>query len=138
MQGLRLPIRDSCISSRGSLASAVTAGDVAEAQAPNLRQQLELQIRRGRNCQTTRGRIVQKHCKYRGTRRCCQEGLRTPKTWSATSSTSKTKMPAVRGRGSTTPLKPRPQRRREAACASSCPPPHRPRPEATVLLKNGG
>ena len=109
MQGLRLPI---CISSRGSLASTVTAGEVAEAQAPKLRQQLELQIRRGRNCQTTGGRIVRKHCKCRGTRRCCQEGLKTPNTWGATSSTSRTKMPAVRGRGSPTPLKPRPQRRR--------------------------
>ena len=76
MQGLRLPV---CISSRGSLASTVTAGEIAEAQAPNLRQQLELQIRRGRNCQTTGGRIVRKHCKYRGTRRRCQEGLKTPK-----------------------------------------------------------
>ena len=80
MQGLRLPICDSCISSRGSFASAVTTGEVAEAQAPKLRQQLELRIRRGRNCQTTGGRIVRKHCKYRGTRRCCQEGLNTPKT----------------------------------------------------------
>ena len=106
MQGLRLPV---CISSRGSLASTVTAGEIAEAQAPNLRQQLELQIRRGRNCQTTGGRIVRKHCKYRGTHRRCQEGLKTPKTWSATSSTSKTKMPAVCGRGSPTPLKPRPK-----------------------------
>ena len=79
MQGLRLPICDSGIGSRGSLASTVTAGEVAEAQAPKLRQQLELQIRRGRNCQTTGGRIVRKHCKYRGTRRCCQEGLNTPK-----------------------------------------------------------
>ena len=86
MQGLRLTICDSCISSRGSLASTVTAGEVAEAQAPKLRQQLELQIRRGRNCQTTGGRIVRKHCKYRGTSRCCQEGLNTTKTWSATSS----------------------------------------------------
>ena len=80
MQGLRPPICDSCISSRGSFASTVTTGEVAEAQAPKLRQQLELQIRRGRNCQTTGGRIVRKHCKYRGTRRCCQEGLNTPKT----------------------------------------------------------
>ena len=141
MQGLRLPV---CISSRGSLASTVTAGEVAEAQTPKLRQQLELQIRRGRNCQTTGGRIVRKHCKYRGTRRCCQEGLNTPKTWSATSSTSKTKMPAVRGRGSPTPLKPRSQHRRVCFlkwCSRSClyvimrsPPP----PEATKLLKNGG
>ena len=46
MQGLRLPICDSCISSRGSLASTVTAGEVAEAQTPKLRQKLELQIRR--------------------------------------------------------------------------------------------
>ena len=141
MQGLRLPI---CISSRGSLASTVTAGEVAEAQAPKLRQQLELQIRRGRNCQTTGGRIVRKHCKYRGTRRCCQEGLKTPKTWSATSSTSKTKMPAVRGRGSPTPLKPRPQRRRVCFlkwCVVFEKLPvrhHAPPPKATMLLKNGG
>ena len=150
MQGLRLPICDFCISSRGSLASAITAGEVAEAQAPKLRQQLELQIRRGRNCQTTGGRIVRQHCKYRGTRRCGQEGLKTPKTWSATASTSKIKMPAVCGRGSPTPLKPRPQRReglflklcvvfeklpvRHHAPSPTPPPP----PEATMLLKNGG
>ena len=73
MQGLRLPICDICISSRGSLASTVTAGEVAEAQARKLRQQLELQVRRGRNCQTTGGRIVRKHRKYRATGRCCQE-----------------------------------------------------------------
>ena len=139
MQALRLPICDSCISSRGSLASTITAGEVAEAQAPKLRQQLELQIRRGRNCQTTGGRIVRKHCKYRGTRRCCQEGLNTTKTWSATSSKhQKKKMPAVHGRGSPTPLKPRPQRRRVclrsgAWCSRSClyvimPPPPPPPP----------
>ena len=140
MQGLRLPICDSCISSRGSLASTVTAGEVAEAQAPKLRQQLALQIRRGRNCQTTGGRIVRKHCKYRGTSRCCQEGLNTTKTWSATSSKHQKQrcqlymgearqhqtsagfvFEVVRGV-------------REAACTSSCPPPHPP-PESNNAAK---
>ena len=73
---LRLPICDSC----SSVSLTVTTGEVAEAHAPNLRQQLELQTRRGRNCATTGARIVRRRCKYRAKRRCCQEGFNTPRT----------------------------------------------------------
>ena len=52
-KGSGSPICDSCTSCRGSLYLTVPAGEVAEAQAPKLRQQPELQARRGRNCQTT-------------------------------------------------------------------------------------
>ena len=144
MQGLRLPICDSCISSRGSLASTVTAGEVAEAQAPKLRQLLELQIRRGRNCQTTGGRIVRKHCKYRVQHVGVANNLNTPQTWSTTSSKHQKQRCQLYVGGS----RQHPQSPdlrvggfafdvvggvREAACTSSCPP-----PEATLVLKSGG
>ena len=87
----RLANCDSCRRCRGSGSLSVataevaeahlphtSAGEVAEAQAPKLRQQLELQTRRGRNCQTTGGRIVRKRYMYRAKCRCCQECLNTP------------------------------------------------------------
>ena len=136
MLGLRLRI---CISSRGSLASTVTAGEVAEARAPKLRQQLELQIRRGRNCQTTGGRIVRKHCKYRGTRRCCQPGAQhfdiknkdASCTWEGLANTLKAQTSAQEG-----------LLLKWCVVCEKLPvrhhaPPHPP-PEATMLLKNGG
>ena len=46
-RGLRLPICDSCNRCRGSLSVTVTAGEVK--LHPTLRQQLELQTRRGRS-----------------------------------------------------------------------------------------
>ena len=57
----QVPVASYALLVTRSLALTVKAGEVAEAQAPKLRQQLELQIRRGRNCQTTGGRIVRKH-----------------------------------------------------------------------------
>ena len=80
-KGLRLPICDSCRSCRGSVSLTVTAGEVAEAHAPKLRQQLESA---GVANSTWKKLLnhrwsdsVRKRCKYCAKRRCRQEGFNT-------------------------------------------------------------